>query len=173
MASSTSPLPGVVRGRRPATFPGSPSTPAPAAQAMAQLASRSRPPIARLNAPGTITIAGLTFNCLSGRFELQLRRWLPVAELYRRWWRWQHQSDRHRGMSMDGSEQCFVCHHQLGASGTGNGTVNYSVARNLSPDQRTATLTVAGQISHSDDKRPPRSWAISPPGCGWRAAITR
>ena len=33
-----------------------------------------------------------------------------------------------------------------GASGTGNGTVNYSVARNVSPDQRTATLTVAGQI---------------------------
>ena len=52
--------------------------------------------------------------------------------------------DGRRGLRLDGGEQRRVDHGHAGGSGTGNGTVSYSVAANTGA-ARTGTVTIAGQ----------------------------
>jgi hypothetical protein len=49
-----------------------------------------------------------------------------------------------------------------GTSGSGNGTVNYSIAENTSPDQRSGTMTIAGQTFFVDQSGIFCSYSIQP-----------
>jgi hypothetical protein len=59
-----------------------------------------------------------------------------------------------------------------GASGTGNGTVNYAVAANASTSARSGTLTIAGQTFtvNQDGATPGCTYAIAPPSQSFAAA---
>ena len=75
-------------------------------------------------------------------------------------------------LQLDRCEQQLVHHYHVRRSGSGNGTVNYSVAANTSSLSRSGSLTIAG-LTHSvsQEGRDPIPCPRMPGAIRWRGAV--
>ncbi|MBK9316827.1 MAG: BACON domain-containing protein [Acidobacteria bacterium] len=110
-------------------------------------------------------------RCLRGKSNLQLRHFADKSSFNANANTLALERQGQQRLRLDGGSNANFIAITSGANGAGNGTVNFTVDANLTTNQRTGTLTVAGQTFTVTQAAAARSLFIA--GAGSPAARSR